>query len=284
LPLIERSPGGMSPTEAGREVLLAIERIEAVLAECDGVLAALAGSTRGSVSVGIISTAKYFAPRILAAFARRHPGIELSLIIGNRAEIIAGLSHFRADIAIMGRPPKELDVVATPIGDHPHFVIAPPDHALAALRDIDPKALAAETLLVREPGSGTLGLMERFFAEHGVTPRIGMQISSNETIKQAVMAGLGIAFISGHTVEAEIADGRLVTLDINGLPIIRQWNVVHLRDRRLMPAVQIVERFLSEQAGAHLPGARPPPVSPPGIGPHGIGPPGVGPPGALKRT
>jgi DNA-binding transcriptional LysR family regulator len=256
LPLLERSPAGMAPTEAGREVLQAAERIEAILAECGWALAGLSGSTRGEVSVGIISTAKYFAPRVLAAFARTHPGVEISLLIGNRAEIIAGLSHFRADIAIMGRPPKELDVVATPIGDHPHVIVAPPDHRLAPCRDIDPAALASETLLVREPGSGTLGLMERFFADFGIAPRIGMQISSNETIKQAVMAGLGIAFISGHTVEAEIADGRLVALDIRGLPVMRQWNVVHLRDRRLMPAVRILERFLTEQAGAHLPGAR----------------------------
>jgi DNA-binding transcriptional LysR family regulator len=254
LPLVERSPSGMVPTEAGREVLQAAERIEAILAECGNMLAGLAGSNRGSVSVGIISTAKYFAPRLLAAFARTNPGIELRLTIGNRAEILAGLTHFNLDIAIMGRPPAELDFVTTPIGDHPHIIIAPPDHPLAEARDLDPAALAAETWLVREPGSGTLGLMERFFADAGLALRIGMQIGSNETIKQAVMAGLGLAFISGHTVEAEIADGRLVALDVKGCPVVRQWYVVHLRERRLMPAVQTTQRFLTEQAQAHLPG------------------------------
>ena len=253
LPLVERSPAGMVPTEAGREVLQAVERIEAILAECGNMLAGLAGSDRGTVSVGIISTAKYFAPRLLAAFARTHPGIELRLTIGNRAEIIAGLTHFNLDIAIMGRPPAELDVVATAIGDHPHIVIAPPDHPLAQARDLDPAALAGETWLVREPGSGTLGLMERFLADAGVVPRIGMQIGSNETIKQAVMAGLGLAFISAHTVEAEIADGRLTPLDVKGCPVVRQWYVVRVRERRLMPAVETTERFLTQQAGAHLP-------------------------------
>ena len=144
--------------------------------------------------------------------------------------------------------------VATPIGDHPHIIIAPPDHPLAPDRDLDPTALANETWLVREPGSGTLGLMERFFADAGVALRVGMQIGSNETIKQAVMAGLGLAFISAHTVEAEIADGRLVALDVKGCPVVRQWYVVHLRERRLMPAVQTTQRFLTEQARAHLPG------------------------------
>ncbi len=254
LPLIERSPAGMIPTEAGREVLRAIERIEAILADSRGVLDALAGSERGTVSVGVISTAKYFAPRLLVAFARTHPGIELKLTIGNRAEILSGLSHFQLDIAITGRPPAELDVVATPIGDHPHLIVAAPDHPLAGQKHLDPASLTAETFLVREPGSGTLGLMERFFADAGVAPRIGMQISSNETIKQAVMAGLGIAFISGHTVEAEIEDGRLVTLDVKGLPIVRQWYVVHLRERRLMPAVQITRHFLTELSQDLSPG------------------------------
>jgi DNA-binding transcriptional LysR family regulator len=254
LPLIERSPGGMVSTEAGREVLQAVERIEVILAECAAALAGLAGSERGVVSVGIISTAKYFAPRLLVAFARTNPGIELSLTIGNRAEILTGLAHFALDIAIMGRPPAELDFVATSIGDHPHIVVAPPDHRLAGQAHIDPSVLAEEIWLVREPGSGTLGLMERFFTDAGVTPRIGMQIGSNETIKQAVMAGLGVAFISGHTVEAEIADRRLVSLDIKGCPVVRQWYVVHLRERRLMPAVQITRRFLTEQARALLPG------------------------------
>jgi DNA-binding transcriptional LysR family regulator len=114
--------------------------------------------------------------------------------------------------------------------------------------------LVDETFLVREPGSGTLNLMERFFADAGVAPRVGMQISSNETIKQAVMAGLGIAFISEHTVEAEIEDKRLVTLDVKGLPIVRQWYVVHLREHRLMPAVEATRQFLIQEARAHLPG------------------------------
>src|SRR5690348_5405 len=182
LPLIERTPAGMTPTDAGRELLTAIERIEAVLTEYGGVLAGVAGAERGTVSVGVISTAKYFAPRALAAFARAHPGIDLRLSVANRAQIIAGLSHYELDIAIMGRPPDEFVVDASVLGDHPHVIIAPPDHPLAHERAIYPKRLSAETFIVREPGSGTRGLMERFFADSGVSPRFGMQIDSNETI------------------------------------------------------------------------------------------------------
>lgn len=253
LPLLERSPAGMKPTEAGSELLAAVERIETALTECGAALAGFAGSEKGSVSVGIVSTAKYFAPRALAAFARAHPAIELRLTIGNRAEIISGLKHFMLDIAIMGRPPEGVEVDSVVIGDHPHVIVAPPDHPLARRAMIDPRLLDAETFLVREPGSGTRTLMERFFQEAGVAPRIGMQIGSNETIKQAVIAGLGISFISGHTVDAEITSGRLVPLKISGLPVVRQWHLVHLSERRLMPAVRGVREFLAERGGDFLP-------------------------------
>ncbi|MFC7400523.1 LysR family transcriptional regulator [Chelatococcus sp. GCM10030263] len=253
LPLLERSPAGTRPTTAGEELLATIERIEASLAECSAVLAGLAGAEHGTVSVGIVSTAKYFAPRAVAAFARKKPRIELRLTVGNRADIIAGLKHYDLDVAIMGRPPEELEVEATVIGDHPHVVIAPVDHPLAGRGQIPPKVLAEETFLVREPGSGTRSLMERFFAQAGVRPQIGMQIGSNETIKQAVIAGLGLSFISGHTVEAEVANGRLAALKVVGLPVVRQWYVVHLKQRRLMPAMDAVRHFLAEEGVNFLP-------------------------------
>src|SRR3546814_10846810 len=109
----------------------------------------------------------------LAAFARAHPGIDLRLDVGNRSDIISGLSHYDLDVAVMGRPPEELEVEATVVGDHPHVIVAPPDHRLAERRGIAPEALGAETFLVREPGSGTLGMMERFLAGAGGSPRIG---------------------------------------------------------------------------------------------------------------
>ena len=253
LPLVERSPGGMTLTEAGREVAETAARIEAALTDCNAMLAALQDAERGAVAAGVTSTAKYFAPRALAAFARAHPGLDLRLAVGNRAETIAGLRDHTLDIAIMGRPPDDLAVDATPIGPHPHVIVADPAHPLAARRDIGPAALAGELFVVREPGSGTRSLMERFFAAHAIAPRIGMEIGSNETIKQAVMAGLGIAFLSAHTLELEVESGRLAVLDIAGLPIVRQWYAVHLTDRRLTPAVQLLRRFLAEQGSAYLP-------------------------------
>ena len=257
VPLVERSTGGMALTAAGRIVAEAAARVEAVLRETEAGIAALSGAERGAVHVGIISTAKYYAPRALAAFAAAHPGIELKLTVGNRDEIIAGLAQHDVDLAIMGRPPTDMKVIADLIGDHPHVVIAPPGHRLAGRRDIQPAELNDEVLLVREAGSGTRRLMEDYAAAAGISPRIGMQIGSNETIKQAVMAGLGIAFLSAHTVDAELRDGRLLRLDIRGTPVVRQWYAVHLAERTTMPASATLLGFLRENGAAFMPGTGP---------------------------
>ncbi|RAI45528.1 LysR family transcriptional regulator [Rhodoplanes roseus] len=252
LPLFDRDGRGLTPTAAGREVLLAARRIEAALAECRDALLALEGLETGRVTVGVVSTAKYFAPRMLAAFARRHPRIELQLVVGNRRDIVAQFEGGQFDVCVMGRPP-EGEVESDLIGPHPHVIVAPPDHPLAGTARLQPGALAAETFLVREVGSGTRTLMEAFFAKAKLQPTIGMEIGSNETIKQAVMAGLGLAFISAHTIAAELADGRLVVLDIAGTPLLRNWYVVRPKARRLMPAAKALQAFVVAEGASFLP-------------------------------
>lgn len=252
LPLLDRSGDRFRPTDAGREVVEAVARIESAIRDCVAALEAMKGLEGGRVSVAIASTAKYFAPMALGAFARAHPKVELSLAVGNRADVLSLLRGDKVDVAIMGRPPEDMDTIRTVIGDHPHIVVAPPDHPLAGVR-LKPTALSGHTFLMREQGSGTRALMERLFAEEGVEPKIGMEIGSNETIKQAVIAGLGLAFISAHTVAAEIADGRLAQLDVAGLPIIRQWHVVRRAGKRLTPPAAAMSAFLSERGAEFLP-------------------------------
>jgi LysR family transcriptional regulator, low CO2-responsive transcriptional regulator len=256
LPLIERQGRRFTLTAAGREVLAAAERIEAVLADCTAGLAALKTLAGGRVTVGVVSTAKYFAPQMLAAFARAHPGVDMELIIGNREDTIAAFQSGRFDVAIMGRPPEGVPVESTLIGDHPQVIIAPPDHPLAKKRSISPPEIGKQTILMREVGSGTRLLAEKFLAEHSIKPRIGMEIGSNETIKQAVMAGLGIAFISAHTIAAEIDDGRLAILDVVGLPDIRQWFVVRPAAKRMMPAARGLRDFLVAEGRHFLPSVK----------------------------
>lgn len=254
LPLVERIDNRFQPTQAGTEVLGATKRIEAIFEECTAVLDTLRGAGRGRVSVGVVSTAKYVAPRAIAAFARDHPDVEIQLIVGNREDTVEALSESTIDIAIMGRPPNRLGVEADVIGDHPHVIVAPPDHPLAGASGLKIADLAEETFLVREPGSGTRLLTERVLAELAdKKPAFGMQIGSNETIKQAVMAGLGIALISAHTVANELESGRLVMLGVAGLPVMRQWFVVKRADRRLLPAAEAFRNFMVEKGGSFLP-------------------------------
>lgn len=252
LPLLDRSGDKFRPTDAGREVVEAVVRIESAIRDCVAALEAMKGLEGGRVSVAIVSTAKYFAPMALGAFARAHPRVELSLSVGNRSEVLALLRSDQVDVAIMGRPPEDMETVRTVIGDHPHIVVAPPDHPLAG-KSLKPAALTGQIFLMREQGSGTRALMERLFAAEGVAPKIGMEIGSNETIKQAVIAGLGLAFLSAHTVAAEIADGRLVQLDVAGLPIMRQWHVVRRSGKRLTPPAVAMNTFLSERGAEFLP-------------------------------
>lgn len=253
LPLLERRPDGMAVTQAGRELLVVQRRTEAGLRACRDALAALSGLEGGRVSVGVISTAKYFAPRALAAFIKERPKVDMRLLVANREETIAALESFDLDLAIMGRPPEGPDYERSTIGDHPHVIIAPPEHKFAQRKRLQMKDLAEETFLLREEGSGTRALTQQIFNRSRVHPRIGMEIGSNETIKQAVIAGIGVALISAHTVCAELKEGRLVELPVSGLPVIRKWYVVRRAERTLLPAAQALWDFLGKRGATFLP-------------------------------
>jgi len=253
LPLIQRTNDGMLLTQAGREVLALTERIESAIAACQTSLDMIAGKTAGRISIGAVSTAKYFVPFAISGFSREYPNIDVTLSIGNRQEIGTALRGYDLDFAIMGRPPVDLPMNMNLIGDHPHVIIAPTSHRLARKSHLKLADLANETFLTREPGSGTRGLMEQLLGAAGIRPKIGMAMSSNETIKQAVIAGLGIAFISAHTVAAELDERRLVTLDVEGLPVIRQWFVLSRKDKVLLPPAQAMLDFLSLKGAQFLP-------------------------------
>jgi LysR family transcriptional regulator for metE and metH len=253
LPLIQRSSSGMLLTDAGRQVLALSERIEAAIADCEMSLEMIAGKTAGRIAIGAVSTAKYIVPFMISGFSKLHPNVDVTLSIGNRQEIGAALHGYDLDFAIMGRPPADIDMDLRLIGDHPHVIIAPASHPLTRKSRLALSDLAGETFLMREPGSGTRGLMEQLFGSAGVRPKIGMAMSSNETIKQAVIAGMGIAFISAHTVATELDERRLVTLDVVGLPVVRQWFVLSRKDKVLLPPARAMLEFLSIRGAQFLP-------------------------------
>jgi LysR family transcriptional regulator for metE and metH len=253
IPLIERHPEGAVPTEAGAEIRATALRIETMLADTADMIENLKGLEGGKVAVGVISTAKYFAPMAIAAFAKEHPGIDISLKVGNRQETIHSLAGYEFDLAIMGRPPGGFAIDSTAIGDHPHVIIAPLDHPLAHRKGLGLADLADETFLLREPGSGTRMLFQELQKSTGFNSKLGMEVGSNETIKQAVIAGLGIAMISAHTVAAEVADERIAILDVENLPVVRTWYLVKRSEKRLLPAGEAMWSFLSAHMKDFLP-------------------------------
>jgi DNA-binding transcriptional LysR family regulator len=252
--LFDRTSAGLRPTDAGREIMRAVDGVNAALESCAERLNAIRGLSGGRVTVGVVSTAKYFAPQVIAAFSQLHPAVEINLLVGNRGNTIETLREYGVDVAIMGRPPGDFPVEAVAFGDHPFVIIAYPNHPLAARRNITRADLAHEAFLVREDGSGTQNVFEEFMGAIVVKrPRLGIEMGSNETIKQAVMAGLGVALISGHTVATEVEAGRLALLDVRGLPIRRQWYAVRRADRILGPAAAAFRTFLIERGARWLP-------------------------------
>ncbi|GAB4174668.1 MAG: LysR family transcriptional regulator [Rhodocyclaceae bacterium] len=250
LPLTEQVGRRIFLTAAGAELARHARLIAQQIAEAANAMDELKGTRRGRIHIGVVSTAKYFAPHLLALFRREHPEVEVKLAVLNRELIIHQLAENEIDMAIMGRPPEQFETVAQPFADHPLIVIASPAHPLARRARIDPKALAADTFLMREQGSGTRMAMERFFSGHGVVPAATLEVSSNETIKQAVMAGLGISFLSAHAVGLEIAAGRLVRLRVAGTPVMRRWFVVRRAEKRLLPLAEAFSAFLVERGAA----------------------------------
>jgi len=257
--LFDRTSDGLRATDAGRAVVAAARAIEERLTQLDDELAAVSGARRGTLRLGVVSTAKYFAPRLVAAFMAAFPGIELRLVIGNRAEIIAAIADQQVDIALMGRPPRQVAVQPQLIGEHPLVIIAPPEHPLAGVGRIPKSRIAAEIFLVREPGSGTRLSLELFLGDlPGRLDHLGLEFGSNETIKQAVMAGLGVAFLSAHTIAMEVELSRLVVLDVVDTPVRRQWFAVSRTDHAPSPTMMAFKDFVARRGREFLPVLAPP--------------------------
>lgn len=254
LPLFEQLGKKVFLTEAGHEMFHYARAIAQQLAEAEAVLTELKGVKRGKLDISVVSTANYFAPQLLAVFCRRFENVTLALNVTNRETVLAQLADNQMDMAIMGQPPQDADIEAEPFMANPLVVIASPAHPLAAERSIAPRRLADETFIVREPGSGTRGAMERFFAEQRMTLHTGMEMSTTEAIKQAVQAGMGLALVSRHTIALELETGRLAELDVAGFPLVRAWYVAHRKGKRLSAVAQAFRDFLVEEAATVLAG------------------------------
>lgn len=253
-PIYDRSVEHFVPTAIGRALLETAQDIERLIGRTHSKIAALRSGATGVIVFAAVSTSKYIAPGMVARFQAAHPNMSVKLVIGNRQDILRGLEANEFDVLLMGRPPGHLPIESAFLCDHPHIIVVPPDHALARRKHLTPSDLIGERFLSREVGSGTRLLMEKFLARVSAWQSLEVvEMGTNETIKQAVMAGLGIAFLSAHTCVAELQDGKLTALPIAGLPLVRQWYLIHRADREMSTAAKVFEEFVLQNKSRLIP-------------------------------
>ncbi len=230
-------------TPGGNELLRISRAIIQLFQEAEETLAQFKGISGGKLNVAVISAGDYFFPRLLVEFASRHSGVILNLTVHNREELLGQLANNLTDLAIMVRPPQDLDTVAESFAPHPYVIVAPPDHPLVGKKRISMATLMREPFVVREKGSDTWNSMEDGFGEKLKHIKVAMQIQSTETIKQAVIAGMGISFLSAHTISLELKARSLAVLDVQGFPVMLNWYVVHRKNKRLPPVALAFKTF-----------------------------------------
>jgi LysR family transcriptional regulator, low CO2-responsive transcriptional regulator len=245
MPLVEQLGKRLYLTEAGKEVLTASQAITDRLQQLESTLNDLKGLEKGHLSLATTTTAKYFVPRLLGAFHKQHPAIELKLNITNQAEVLERLARNEDDLYFTGRPPQDLDIELRPVLPNPLVVIAASDHPLAQEKQaIALKRMAAEPFIMRESGSGTRAIVEQFFSENRLDLNVVMEMTSNEAIKQGIVGGLGISVLSLHTLSLAVAGSPLTCLNVEGFPIQRRWYAVYPKGKQLSIAAQMFLDFL----------------------------------------
>jgi DNA-binding transcriptional LysR family regulator len=252
LPLFEKLGKQIYLTEAGQEIYHYSRAIGQLLSEAEEVINELKGSHRGKLTISVASTANYFVPTLLGVFHERFPDVTVSLDVTNRETLLQQLEENIVDLVVMGQPPEGADLEAGTFMENPLVIVAPPDHPLAKQKNIPMSRMEDEVFLTRERGSGTRSAIERFFNQHDVHLNTGMEIASNEAIKQSVQAGLGLGLLSRDTLDMELALKKLVILDVEDFPIVRYWYVMHRKGKRLTAVAQAFKTFLLEEANGLL--------------------------------
>ena len=252
MPLFERKGRQVQLTMAGEYFLVYAKRLLSTLKDADNVMARFKRVETGVLTIGLLSTAGYFLPALLARFQSEHPGVDVRLdVTRDLTKLMDRLHSNEIDLAVMGRPPKgEYALRSEPFAGHPMVFVCPPGHPLLGVGHPPVDALVHHPLVVRELGSEVRHVLDNYLREHRLAPRIAMEIPSNETIKASVMAGLGIGFISLHAVVAEVRSGQLHLVEFEGTPVIRTWNIVHEASKVLSPAAEAFRYLMLEHGEA----------------------------------
>ncbi|PCE23407.1 LysR family transcriptional regulator [Paraburkholderia acidicola] len=237
-------------TPAGQEMLHHSRAIIHCFREAEETLAKIRSLAGGNLSVGVISTGGYHLPRLLAGFSNQNEAVELDLRVENHDGLLCRLEENRIDLAIMVDAPAESKFISTPFAPHAFFIVASPQHSQVGKQHIDLSDLRNERFIVREEGSDTWYAMQQCFNGR-LALNDPLEISNTEAIKQAVIAGMGISFLSAHTVTLELQAGVLAVLDVEGFPVLRKWHVVHRADKQLAPVAQAFKAFLLAEGATH---------------------------------
>jgi DNA-binding transcriptional LysR family regulator len=252
LPLFEQLGKKIHLTPAGTQMLASSREIIQKFQEAEEAMAQYRGVSGGRLNVSVISAGDYFFPRLLVEFAQRHEGVTLNFGVCNREELLNQLNDNQTDLGVMVRPPEDLDTIAEPFAPHPYVIVAAPSHPLARSKRIPMARIIREPFVVREKGSDTWNSMVEGFGGQLPGLNIAMEIRSTETIKQAVVAGMGVSFLSAHTVSRELHAGSLVVLDVQGFPLMLNWYVVHRRSKRLPPVAEAFKAFLQKDGAKQI--------------------------------
>lgn len=251
-PLFDRTGRAVTLTTTGEYLLSYARRILSTLKDAEDAMARLRSLQGGTLTIGMVGTAQYFLPGLIAAFHAEHPGIDLKLRVGHREQLVSLMQCNEVDLAVMSRPPRELAARAEAFAMHPHVLVTAPRHPFAAMAHVPVAALAREGFIARETGSGTRAVFDEFAAEHRLAPRILMELDSDEAVKQAVMAGMGVGLLSLHTVGTELQHGLVAIPDIEGLPVVRRWHVVTQQAKLLAPAAEAFRDFVIRRGESFL--------------------------------
>ncbi|HZN86205.1 MAG TPA: LysR substrate-binding domain-containing protein [Burkholderiales bacterium] len=252
LALFDREGRRLTLSTAGEYFAFYARRLLATLKEAEDAMARFKGVASGVLTIGMVGPAQYFLPQLLGQFHAEHPAVDVRLRLGNREQLVAAMTASEVDLSVMGRAPKEWPNRAEPFAAHPHVLITAPDHPFARSESVPAAALARERFIVREPGSGSRAAVAEYLAEHRIEPVVAMELPSDEAIKRTVMAGLGVALVSLHTIGLEWRNGLLAAPHVEGLPLMRRWHLVNAFAKALSPAAEAFRYFMLERAEAAL--------------------------------
>ncbi|WP_213954826.1 MULTISPECIES: LysR substrate-binding domain-containing protein [unclassified Variovorax] len=252
MPLFDRTGRRLSLSTTGEYFLVYARRLLATFKEAEDAMARFKGVESGKLTIGMVSSAKYFLPQLLAQFHAEHPAVDVRLRLGNREQLAALMEANEVDLSVMGRAPREWPNRAEPFAMHPHVLVTSPHHPFAKAEAIPAAALVREGFIVREQGSGTRAALEEFLAAHRLQPMFIMELPSDEAIKQVVMAGLGVSLVSLHTIGLEWRNGLIAAPSVEGLPLMRRWHLVNAVAKMLSPAAEAFRYFMLERAEAHM--------------------------------